>query len=364
MSAVTVRHLLFTSHRPSAGPPRVSKVGMVGGARSADVDLLAALGVTALAPAVGHRVKHGTRLLELALITSYLRTTRADVLVLRADDFRSSARRVKSFVSEAVGLGMLAATVPSVVLGSGARSTYDFDALPTSLAGEFRRSGARPDLLFAWGRRRLAGESRARARRPPRGATKEPRDRLNQLLPWAHDHNDHPLVMTWCYLTKTGITVDVYREIDERHWPALDAGDRWDLTAELRRSVRRGAWRSESDDTGTGDLFARPLSGRARVEQELYESAPPTDLRVAGRRLRGRWAPADLVAGEPGVLFLGVLEDSVAPEEGAGIASRLADRGTDDGARLSVSIRERLVLAMASERTGQPWELLDDPAGS
>ncbi|MFE9751604.1 hypothetical protein ACFYOT_42415 [Saccharothrix saharensis] len=367
MSAVTVRHFLYTSHRSSAVTPQVSRIGLVGSAKSVDVDLLAALSVTALAPAVPYPVKHGTRLHELALITSYLRTTPADVLVLRADDFRSSARRIKSFVSEAVGLGMLAATVPSVVLQGGVRSTHDFDALPTSLVGQFRLTGVRPDLLFAWRQHRLAGESRGRALRPPRGVTKEPRDRLNQLLPWAHHHGDHPLVMTWCYLTKTGITVDLYRETDEDHWPALDANDRWDLTAELRKHAsarRRGASRPEPDpdDSGTGDLFASRLSGRARVAQQLYDSAPPTGLRVAERRLRGRWAPADLIADEPGVLFLGVLDRPIDPEEGARIAAGLAGRGTDDEVRLSVLIRERLVLAMASGRTGQPWELLDDQA--
>ncbi|TQM83980.1 hypothetical protein FHX81_6415 [Saccharothrix saharensis] len=341
--------------------PVVDDIARQSGVGPVDVDLVRALEVNALAPSGRNAVKHGTRLLELALITSYLRTTAADVLVLRADDYGSGSRRIKSFVSEAVGLGMLTELVRHLEGGSEVGPLYDFDALPAALTGRFRRRGVRPDLLFALDRRRLAGESRGRTERRPVRVTKQPRDRLNELLPWAEAHGGHPLVMTWCYLSGTGITVDVYREADPGARLALD------LTGRPGGSRgTRDEWPRDRgpDDVGTEYLFDHVLATRARVEAQLYRSAPRTDLRVAGRSLRGGWAPADLIADERGVLFLGVLDRAVDPDAGARIAAGLADRGTDDEVRLSVLVRERLVLALASGRTGQPWDLLDDQASS
>ncbi|WP_053720861.1 hypothetical protein [Saccharothrix sp. NRRL B-16348] len=356
MSFVTVRHHLYTVSRPSRGAPVVDDIARQNGVGPVDVDLLRALEVNALAPAAPHAVKHGTRLHELALITSYLRITAANAFVLRADDYGSSSRRIKSFVSEAVGLGMLTELVRHLAGGGRMGPLYDFDALPATLAGRFRRPGVRPDLLFAMERHWLAGESRGRTERRPVRVTKEPRKRLDALLPWAAAHGDHPLVMTWCYLAGTGVTVDVYREAGQGERLALDFTGRRNGPAK----AGDGEWLRDrqSDDVGTEYLFEHVLATRARVEEQLYSSAPPTGIRIAERPLRGGWTPADLIAGEPGALFLGVLERPVSPEEGLESAAVLADRGIDDGSGLSVLIRERLVLALATGRTGQPWDVL------
>jgi hypothetical protein len=161
--------------------------------------------------------------------------------------------------------------------------------------------------------------------------------------------------MTWCYLAGTGVTVDVYREAGQGERLALDFTGPRNGPA----GAGDGEWPRDrqSDDVGTEYLFEHVLATRARVEEQLYSSAPPTGIRVAERPLRGGWTPADLIAGEPGALFLGVLERPVSPGEGLEAAAVLADRGTDDGSGLSVLIRERLVLALATGRTGQPWDV-------
>ncbi|ROP41268.1 hypothetical protein [Saccharothrix texasensis] len=356
MSLVTVRDHVYLVGHSSSGTPKVEDIVREDGAGPVDVDLLQALEVNALAPAAPHAVKHGTRLLELALVTSYLRTTTAGAFVLRADEFRSSARRIKSFVTEAVGLGMLTERVRNTEGISRFGPLYDFDALPATSAGRFARSGVRPDLLFALKGQWLAGEARGRTERRPVSVTKEPWDRLNALLPWAQAHGDHPLVMTWCYLAGTDVTVDVYRKAGSEQRLPLDFTGRRDGEAEAPAVGSPGDRRSGDGDTEY--LFEQVLTTRARVEEQLYRSAPPTGIRAADRPLRGGWAPSDLLAGEPGALFLGVLERPVGPVEGLRTASALADRGTDRGSGLSVLVRERLVLAVAAGRTGQPWDLL------
>src|SRR5947209_7993457 len=196
MGWVTLRNFVWSS-----GSGGVEQIQALPGERQLPISLSDVLNLNA----VREPLRYQTTLYELRLLGSYLRHGPGPVQV-DGEAFRASAGHLQRFVSESVGLGMLAAVVEATH-----RADRNLEVLPP--AG-YPKAGVRPDLLFALPRSVLAGEARGRSQKPPRKPGPDQRQRLTELLPWAAKHG-HDLVMTWAWITPDGITVDLFSSADE-----------------------------------------------------------------------------------------------------------------------------------------------------
>ncbi|MFD7655107.1 hypothetical protein ACFV4N_14125 [Actinosynnema sp. NPDC059797] len=378
MSWVTVRQFRWTTRTGVDDYPRVEEVHPLSGRKRLPVNVAEVIHVNALAPAGATGVRYGVRLDELRLLANYLSVSPGRPVRLRQDDFRSSSLHVRRFVSESFGLGMLTAAVQAAYeWTAGVDALSSFDALPMTLAASFTKRGVRPDLLFQAPGLLLAGEARGRSGKPPR-STRLPRERLDQLLPWAHVHR-HPLVMTWAYLDGNGVVVDFFAPADGVDWlteavgapdPADHATSALQLPPTEQVPLEEVADlpvlkpRPRPDQQSPFSLFEVGYGALRAVEDQLAETAPPAPVRLAGRPTRGRWAPVDPVTGARGSVLLALLDRPMPSAEATALARRWRERhrraGTDGLAAgdLAVAVHGRTVVALAPSRNGQPWDML------
>jgi hypothetical protein len=248
------------------------------------------------------------------------------------------------------------------------------DALPTTLAGQYSATKARPDLLFDMPGLILAGEARGRSEPPPTRASTQQRERLNSLLPWSHHHGTHPLAMTWAYTTGNGATVDLFTRpgrlpgmtgpvgqplspfpvqpglFDEEEHAALGDGGR-DTGRPRRESKARDFDRSSPRE------LALTIGRRVGdIADQLYRSAPQPDppVRVGDQAVRGSWVALDLLGASTGSFLLGALEHPLSLERSLEVTARLRERA------LSVLVTRHLVIAITDDVTDQPWQLIAD----
>ncbi|MFC6088215.1 hypothetical protein [Saccharothrix lopnurensis] len=390
MSWVTVRQFRWTTRTGADDYPRVEEVHPLSGRKRLPVNVAEVVHVNAVAPAGSARVRFDTRLDELRLLANYLGVRPGRPVTLRQDGFRASSPHVRRFVSESFGLGMLTAAVQAAYEWNDG-DPADFSALPMTLAASSAKRGVRPDLLFQAPGLLLAGEARGRSGKPP-GSTRLPRERLDRLLPWAHVHR-HPLVMTWAYLDGDGVVVDFFAPADGVEWLSGAIGVP-DPAAALRLPrAEQVALREVDPAPAQQELFPRPRPDQlsplslfevgtgalGAVEEQLFDTAPPAPVTLAGRTARGRWAPVDPVTGARGSVLLAVLDEPLPPAEAAEVARRWpraaagggaagglgddVEDGADDrfaAGDLSVTVHGRTVVALTPTRDGQPWDVLAD----
>ncbi|MGM1061098.1 hypothetical protein [Saccharothrix sp. Mg75] len=363
MSVVTIRRFRWTTRPGPDGYPVVDEVEAVGPHARLPVNIAELVYVNAMAPAAPARVRYDTRVNELRLLQNHLGTDPTRRLTLRQDDFRAGSMHIRRFVSETFGLGMLTAAVQSAYeWTAGADALSGFDALPMTLAASSRKNGVRPDLLFRAPGVLLAGEARGRSSNPPR-STRLQRERLNRLLPWAHLH-DHPLVMTWAYLTGGGVTADFFVPRDQVDWLSGPIGhgdaDALPAIAHPVAAVREEVdvtGRPSPDRTSPVSLFEVGGATLRGIEEQLFESAPVDGAVVASRPARGRWVQLDPVDPSRGSLLLALLDEPLTPAESTAAARRWRER---DGNGLAVTAHHRVVVAVTEDRRGQPWDLVAD----
>jgi hypothetical protein len=392
MAWVSLRKFSWTTKTNVYGLPEVRDIKQISDRRKLPIDLSDVITTNALATTVSRPTAYRATLHELRLIGSYLNHGPGQQARLRGTELSASARHIRSFISESVGLGMLTATVQAVFRWYSRDHVHNMDALPTSLAGSYTRRGTRPDLLFEMPSSQLAGEARGRSKRAPNRALQEHRNRLNQLLPWA-DHHRHNLVMTWTYLTDDGVTVDWFMpetglpNLDDRvgeslppsapGWPAMPTNindtsrhDAIDNEADLRQQRV-----NDFDHMTPGEISTAARRRRDQIMRALFDTAPADELpiRVAGRHLRGTWVPLDLMGPSTGSLLLGVLDQpprSMTDWEATDLLRQRMRQRLDipqsrvnaAEAPLTVTVRDRLLVGVASEGFTPSWEwLADDP---
>ena len=389
MSWVSLRQFRWTTRIGPDDLPLVYGIAPYGEPAKLPVDVADVILVNAMAPTASLRIEYATRVGELRLLRSCLLDKADGALHLAGGGFASSSPHVRRFVSESFGLGMLSASVQSAYEWvAGPDAPRDFDALPVSLARKYARSRVRPDLLFRTADLLLAGEARGRSSRPA-ASTLQQEKRLNTLLPWAHAHKQ-PLVMTWAHLTEAGVTVNLYSSAEGGSWldapigeprppssnlyldvptddvPAGVAGDaRAPVDPDDPPGAEPDAERPPPRSTGLGSaeaMFSASRETLPLLTRQLYASAPETPVRLADRRLRGRWVPVDPVHPDRGTFLLGVLEEPLSPRDGRVLTERLRARNRDvaGAGGVAVAVRDRLLVATSALREGQPWDLLVD----
>ncbi|MEU6527539.1 hypothetical protein ABZ892_33185 [Streptomyces sp. NPDC046924] len=158
--------------------------------------------------------------------------------------------------------------------------------------------------------------------------------------------------MSWVWIGRSGVAVDIFLPQDERWDDALDTrwthqreGLHWNFPLREQRdsSPRRPSAQAPADDLGP--LLAGPpdidephttippgeprpqavtgSQGRAdRLVQRLYDTAPELDAELAGIPVRGTWAPADALGPAQHEVLLAVLAER--PPRQADLRARLA----------------------------------------
>ncbi|MEU6393577.1 hypothetical protein [Streptomyces sp. NPDC046939] len=299
-----------------------------------------------------------TKQLEVRLLASYLHTAGAGG-PLRVDHraFTASARHIRGFIAESSGLGMLTAAGEALFAWDNtAHPLHSFDALPGSITG-YQKGGIRPDLLFHLPGGRVAGEARGRHRRTktllPQRPLAEQKNRLQDLARWSAAHRDHAYFMSWVWIGRSGVAVDVFLPQDKRWDGALDVrwkrqseGHQWRFPVhERRRRPSEGPFgqmltdepEPPLDPSSATDTLrtmlpvpaAAPtqpttdsLSRTGRLVQRLYDTAPELDAKLAGNPVRGTWVPADALGPAQREVLLAVLAEQPPPQ--AGVRERLA----------------------------------------
>jgi hypothetical protein len=328
------------------------------------------LEVNALATPLERNLTYRLKQHELNLVLSFLTLTPDGTVSARITDLRAAARHIRGFVTESVGMGMLTAAVRYFYRWNGSHAHLKhFDTLPSHLAGRYRRLGVRPDLLFldpAESGRRMAGEARARSTKPSPRSTplKAQLQRLDEILGWSGQHDQHPVTMAWTCLGGAALSVDLF-DVEHTHRPprqpeaagtpgacSSQAPNWWLITATDDTS---DPYRNRQMPSA-GPLADFSVNASQDVDR-LYATAPDGDDSqvLDGQRVRGDWVSADLLGRSTTRLFLGVLPREPSPP----LETLLQERRTNEDFLfdpLQVDIFGRLIVAVSLDRrTPPPW---------
>lgn len=391
MSHVTVRDWACSVSRLSPGGAPSIVVPSRPRVFRADIRLSSLVLANALATKIPGTVGYFARRHELTLLLSCLDDSPNRPLRLRDAAFFGSAGHIRRFISECTGMGLLTASAEQLYAWRAhPRLIANFDVLPTHLAARFARQGVRPDLLFSLPRGSVAGEARGRSRRSvPRTVQKRQRDRLDEILLWSQAHGDHPFLMSWAWITPSGVTVDVFH-IRDPSWPdpvvpeqpeGDDGGEgparyrpadpvreapRDDARARVRDAPVNPAaeddeefapgedqflQRVEPDRVPVPDLLRDGAAEATLMFQHLFESAPAETERNAPRLLgipvRGSWVRADLLGPSPTKFFLGVLAEPLTPHDITPATAPTPTEQPDDDTAIDAQLNGRLIAVVS-----------------
>ncbi|MGC5040064.1 hypothetical protein ACPXCS_32085 [Streptomyces sp. DT190] len=315
------------------------------------VGLARLIHINALACDLNRVVDYRTKQLEVRLLASYLDAPSAGA-PLQVDHraFVASSRHIRGFVTESSGLGMLTAASEALFAwDNAAHALHSFDALPGGILSGYQNGGVRPDLLFHLPGGRVAGEARGRHRRAktllPTRPLAEQKRRLQELALWSASHRDHAYFMSWVWIGRSGVAVDIFLPQDQRwdgaldaRWKRQSAGDQWRFPVEdPLGQMPDGDPEPPPATPSTTDALqpvmsvhaaaptpprADPVSLTGRLVQRLYDTAPALDAELADIPVRGTWVPADALGPAQYEVLLAVLAEQPPPQ--AGVRERLA----------------------------------------
>ncbi|GAA2825591.1 hypothetical protein [Crossiella cryophila] len=372
MASVTLRDFVWTVDPKLVGVEGIS-AELRPRTRKIDINIARLVRINTLATSCPARFD--SYFPEARILLSYLDTPLDGPLRLRPDVTRTSSHHIRHFVVESLGLAMLTAAVEASGRWHRRGSLHHLDALPIGPGRSYRKPGIKPDLLFGWPKRRLAGEARGRYRKAPSRALAANLRRLDELLRWSQYHQDHPFVMSWAYANEQEITVDLFVPRNKPRQPAGQADDTAqdaDGTSQKvgvlanESQVEQNSWRQDhpvgiaNDDWTPVSWLAERAQGQvASVQETLFTTAPPVGRRVSGRRLHGAWAPLDLFGRADRRLAFGLLHQDLSPGEQSEMVDRVSRR-TDGNPGTALDISGRLVVLVTSDTDGDPWDLLAD----
>ena len=335
------------------------------------VGLARLIHINALACDLNRVVDYRTKQLEVRLLASYLDAPGAGApLQVDHQAFVASSRHIRGFVTESSGLGMLTAASEALFAWDNtAHALHSFDALPGRMLTDYQTGGVRPDLLFHLPGGRVAGEARGRHRRAktllPKQPLAEQKSRLQELALWSASHRDHAYFMSWVWIGRSGVAVDIFLPQDKRwdgaldvRWKRQNEGQQWrfPMRERRRRPPKDPFGQMPTDDPEpppatppatpsttpldtppatdalrpmmSVPVAARtqpttdPLSRTGRLVQQLYDTAPELDSELADIPVRGAWVPADALGPARHEVLLAVLAEQPPPQ--AGVRERLA----------------------------------------
>jgi hypothetical protein len=356
MGMIDVRRFNVATHFGDSGDLEVADIWLADEG-TWDIDLAEVVKVNALAVPADRKLTYRVMQHELRLLMSFLVDEPGSPLTLRHADFRASSGHVKRFISESFGLGMLTAAAERHHRWKLHDSDlHNFDVLPAKIAAQYPGSGIRPDLLFDFTdqghEKRLAGETRGRSSaRPVRFASKDERDRLADIVAWSGVNDLHPVTMTYAYTGAATAQVDLFD---------ITSPDYLNAAPEIIVADEAGPV-----TTGTGRRFERlasigprALERAGEIADQLYATAPqgaPGPTRsVYGRNVRGSWATADLIAPSRLRFFLGLLDQSLTPEQAGASRRRRTAAGQPDADLIQIAATGRILVVVAREATQDP----------
>lgn len=356
MGVIDVRRFNVATNFGASGDLEVVDISLAG-KDTWDIALAEVVKVNALAVPGDRTLTYRVMQNELRLLLSFLVDQPGSPLTLRHTEFRASSGHVKRFVSESFGLGMLTAAAERFHqwnLKHG--NLHNFDVLPAQVAGQYPGSGIRPDLLFDFTdpghEYRLAGEARGRSSaRPLHPASKDQRDRLDDIVAWSGVNNLHPVTLTYAYTGGANAQVDLFDILGPEHVdiaPEIDIADEYGLvTTPTGRRLELLSF-----------IRPRALNRASEIADQLYETAPqdvPGEPRsVYGRNVRGGWATTDLIAPSRLRFFLGILDRPLTPEQAGAPRRRRNAARERDADPIQVAATGRIFVVVARDATQDP----------
>jgi hypothetical protein len=356
MGVIDVRRFNVATYFSDSGDLEVADIWLADES-TWDIDLAEVVKVNGLAVTADRKLTYRVTQHELRLLLSFLVDEPGSPLTLRHADFRASSAHVKRFISESFGLGMLTAAVERHHRWKlNDSDLHNFDVLPAKIAAQYPGSGIRPDLLFDFAdqghEQRLAGEARGRSSaRPTHFPSKDQRDRLADIVAWSGVNDLHPVTMTYAYTGAASSQVDLF-----------------DITIPITWTQRPKVAIADEESlvtTPTGQRFERleyirprALNRANEIIDQLYASAPegaPDPTRsVYGRKVRGSWATADLIAPSRLRFFLGLLDEPLTPEQAGAPRRRRNATMQRDTDPIQVAATGRILAVVARDATQDP----------
>jgi hypothetical protein len=358
MGVIDVRRFNVGTHFGDSGELEVADIWLAD-EDTWDIDLAEVVKVNGLAVPADRKLTYRVMQHELRLLLSFLVDEPGSPLTLRHADFQASSGHVKRFISESFGLGMLTAAAERHHRWElNDSDLHNFDVLPAKVAAQYPGSGIRPDLLFDFTdqgqEKRLAGEARGRSSaRPVHPASKDQRDRLDDVVVWSGVNNLHPVTMTYAYTGAASAQVDLFDITVPDHLDVdpeiLIADEEGLVTTRTGRRVERLA-----------SIRARAVGRAGEVTDQLYTTAPAPQgaqgrtRSVYGRSVRGSWATADLIAPSGLRFFFGLLDQPLTPEQAGAPRRRRNAAMQPDADPIQVAATGRILVVVARDTTQDP----------
>lgn len=356
------------------------------------VGLARLIHINALACDLNRVLDYRTKQLEVRLLASYLVAPgTGGPLQVDHRAFVASSRHIRGFVTECSGLGMLTAAGEALFAwDSTAQALHSFDALPGRMLTDYRSVGIRPDLLFHLPGGRIAGEARGRHRRPntllPKQPLAEQKSRLQELALWSASHQEHAYFMSWVWIGRFGVAVDIFLPQNGRwdgtldpRWHRHSEGRQWHFPVQEQQHRPPAPPPGHAPDGDLGPLLdslpgkhgppaTYPLQRVSHVQpapdpqeqaahraQRLYATAPEADAELAGIPVRGTWVPADTLGPARHEVLLAVLAEQ--PPRQVGVRERL-ERAEG---RFDACLDGRLLTVVRSAASPPPrWQDLEE----
>lgn len=315
--------------------------------------------------------------LESQLLATALDNTRMDgrYALHRTRAFDCSSLHIKSFIITAAGLGLLTASLESLIIQDKIKplQIQHFDLMPATTPRGPRGGNSRPDLLVNLPNyRELIGEAKGRRNGSGR-TTKEVRKFLRKLHVWA-SHNWHEkcaLALSWASILEDRTIVNFYHtdpnsDLEPVPEEPLDQYPSFE-EASPEYTTEAPPHFAVPDLQQEWERIVNTLTEPTPVqfyEDPLYWSAPsppPEDRFLAEIPIRGAWSP---LGADGRSMFVGVFErapegESLEQIQEAYISS-LRDNVT---APLDIAAQGRLIFALAQDRELANWRALRQRVG-
>ncbi|WP_326829282.1 hypothetical protein OIE13_34625 [Streptosporangium sp. NBC_01810] len=310
--------------------------------------------------------------LEAQLLATALANTRmkGSYALHRTRSFDCSSLHIKSFVITGAGLGLLTASIESLMIQGKLKSFQirQFDLMPALTPRGPRGGNSRPDLLINLpDGRQMVGEAKGR-RKGSSHTTKEKRKFLSKLHEWASNnkYEGFPLALSWASILEDKTIVDLYHTDPTKEVEPLS--QHLDQDIQSSPDLREEFLNQALPSTGVEDLqrewtrIVRNLTEPTPIqfyEDPLFWSAPnpPRESQLlAGLPIRGSWSP---IGADGRSLFVGIFKEE--PEGDSLTKIRRTYFASLEGntvAPLDIAAEGRLIFAIAQNGELATWRAL------
>ncbi|GGT43918.1 hypothetical protein ACFFV7_33175 [Nonomuraea spiralis] len=363
----------FARHEWTPSPNGSDTVGPPSETIDLAVSLARVVLVNGLASIAGsHYGSFDSLRLEAQLLATALDNTQKNgrYALHRTRAFDCSSLHIKSFIITAAGLGLLTASLESLIIQDKIKPLQikHFDLMPATTPRGPKGGNSRPDLLINLpDYREMVGEAKGR-RNGSGQTTKEVRKFLKKLHEWAStsEYGSTSLALSWASILEDKTFVNLYHTDPTKDVELIpqEPLDQYPYFEEARQEhpIRSPRAMDSLEFRHEWNIIANSLTAPTPIqfyEDPLFWSAPnpsPDDRYLADIPIRGAWSP--LGAGGRSI-FVGIFQQAPGGDALTRIrqayASSLEENAIDP---LDIAAEGRLLFAVAQDRELATWRAL------